>query len=57
MERKDGTSSKFGDMDGEEQLRPRMAEHRWQGISMRDTVDADNAADTVTRRSEMGFIV
>ncbi len=57
FERKDWTSSEFGHIDGEEELPPRMPQPRGQGFIMRAKVDADHAADTVTRRSRTGFFV
>ncbi len=53
FERKDWTSSEFGHIDGEEELPPRMPQPRGQGFIMRAKVDADHAADTVTRLSRI----
>jgi hypothetical protein len=47
----DRTSSEFGHIDGKEELPPNMPPPRGQGFTMRAKVDADHAADTVTRRS------
>jgi hypothetical protein len=55
--RKDWTSSEFGHIDGKEELPPNMPAPRGQGFVMRAKVDADHAADTVTRRSRTGFLV
>jgi hypothetical protein len=57
FERKDWTSSEFGHVDGIEELPPNMPTPRGQGFVMRAKVDADHAADTVTRRSRTGFLV
>ena len=57
FERKDWTSSEFGHIQGEEELPPRMPPPRGQGFVMRAKVDADHAADTITRRSRTGFLV
>jgi hypothetical protein len=57
FERKDWTSSEFGHIDGQEELPPNMPTPRGQGFIMRAKVDADHAADTVTRRSRTGFLV
>jgi hypothetical protein len=57
FERKDWTSSEFGLINGEEELPPNMPTPRGQGFTMRAKVDADHAADTVTRRSRTGFFV
>jgi hypothetical protein len=57
FERKDWTSSEFGHIDGIEELPPNMPLPRGQGFIMRAKVDADHAADTVTRRSRTGFLV
>ena len=57
FERKDWTSSEFGHVDGKEELPPNMPEPRGQGFVISAKVDADHAADTVTRRSRTGFLV
>jgi hypothetical protein len=53
----DWTSSEFGHIQGREELPPNMPEPRGMGFTMRAKVDADHAADTVTRRSRTGFII
>jgi hypothetical protein len=57
FEQKDWTSSEFGHMQGKEELPPNMPEPRGQGFVISAKVDADHAADTVTRRSRTGFFV
>ena len=57
FERKDWTSSEFGHISGEEELPPNMPEPRGLGFTMNAKVDADHAADTVSRRSRTGFFV
>jgi hypothetical protein len=57
FEQKDWTSSEFGHMQGKEELPPNMPEPRGQGFAISAKVDADHAADTVTRRSRTGFFV
>ena len=57
FERRDWTSSKFGHVEGKEELPPNMPEPRGLGFVMRGEVDADHAGDTVTRRSGTGFLV
>ena len=57
FERKDWTASEFGMIDGQEELPPNMPEPRGQGFTMSAKVDADHAADTVTRKSRTGFLV
>jgi hypothetical protein len=57
FELKDWTSSEFGHLQGKEELPPNMPEPRGLGFTMRAKVDADHAADTVTRRSRTGFLV
>ena len=56
FERQDWTSSEFGHVQKEE-LPGNMPEPRGLGFIMRAKVDADHAADTVTRRSRTGFLV
>ena len=51
------TSSKFGHLQGKEELPCNMPEPLGQGFVMREKVDTDHAGDTVTRRSRIGFIV
>ena len=57
FDRKDWTSSKFGHLQGIEELPPKMPEPRGIGLTMVAKVDADHAADTITRRSHTGFLV
>jgi hypothetical protein len=56
FERKDWMSSEFGHLDGKEEMPPNMPEPRGLGFVIRAKVDADHAADTVTRRSRTGFL-
>jgi hypothetical protein len=44
-------------VQGKEELPPNMPEPRGTGFVIRAKVDADHAADTVTRRSRTGFLV
>ena len=53
---KDWSTSVFGD-ELKELIPPNAPESRGQGMTMRCFVDADHAADTVTRKSRTGFIV
>jgi len=57
FEEKDWTTSEFGHLQGKEELPPNAPQPRGLGFVMRAKVDADHAADTVTRRSRTGFIV
>ena len=57
FERKDWSSSEFGHVEGKEELPPNMPQPRGLGFVMSAKVDADHAADTVTRRSRTGFLV
>jgi hypothetical protein len=57
FEEKDWTSGEFGLLQGKEELPANMLEPQGLGFTMRAKVDADHAADTVTRRSRTGFIV
>jgi hypothetical protein len=54
---RDWTSSEFGHIQGKEELPPNMPEPRGRGFVITAKVDADHAADTVTRRSRTGFLV
>ena len=56
-QKQDWTSSEFGHLEGVEELPPSMPEPRGLGFTVQAKVDADHAADTVTRRSRTGFIV
>ena len=56
-QKQDWTSSEFGHIEGVEELPPSMPEPRGLGFTVQAKVDADHAADTVTRRSLTGFIV
>ena len=53
---KNWSTSVFGN-ELKELIPPKMPESRWQGMMMRYFVDADHAADTVTRKSRTRFIV
>ena len=55
--KRDWTSSKFGHVDGKEELPPLMPEPRGMGFTIIAKVDADHASDTVTRRSRTGILV
>jgi hypothetical protein len=57
FELKDWTTSEFGHVIGKENLPPNAPPPRGFGFWTRAKVDADHAADTVTRRSRTGFIV
>jgi hypothetical protein len=57
FELQDWTSSEFGHLQGDEELPPNMPQSRGLGSTMSAKVDADHAADTVTRRSRTGFLV
>ena len=56
-QKQDWASSEFGHIEGKEELPPDMPEPRGLGFVIRAKVDADHAADTVTRRSRTGFLV
>ena len=56
-QRRDWTSSEFGHLQAKRQMSPNMPEPRGLGFTVRAKVDADHAADTVTRRSRTGFLV
>jgi hypothetical protein len=57
FERKDWTSSEFGHVSGEEERPVNAPQPRGMSFTIRAKVDADHAADTVTRRSRTGFLV
>jgi hypothetical protein len=57
FERKDWTSSEFGHVSGEEERPANAPQPRGFSFTIRAKVDADHAADTVTRRSRTGFLV
>ena len=57
FELKDWTSSKFGHIQGKEELPSNMPEPRGQGFMINVKVDADHASDTVMRRSRTRFFV
>ena len=58
FERKDWASSEFGHLlEEKKELPPNMPQPRGVGFITRAKVDADHAADTITRRSITGFIV
>jgi hypothetical protein len=57
FELRDWTCSEFGHWQGKEEMPPNMPEPWGLGFTMRAKIDANHAADTVTRRSRMGFLV
>ena len=57
FDQKDWTSSEFGHVAGEEEMPANMPQPRGLGFILWAKVDADHAADTVTRRSRTGFLV
>ena len=57
FDQRDWASSEFGHVVGKEELPPNMPEPRGLGFVMRAKVDADHAADTVSRQSRTGFLV
>ena len=57
FEQRDWMASEFGHLQGVEVVPPNMPEPQGMGFVMRAKVDADHAADTVTRRSRTGFLV
>ena len=58
FERRDWASSEFGHLlEERKELPPNMPQPRGAGFVTRAKVDADHAADTITRRSRTGFIV
>jgi hypothetical protein len=57
FEQKDWTQSEFGHIQGKEELPPNMPEPRGQGFMISAKVDADHAAEMVTRQSRTGFFV
>ena len=58
FERRDWASSEFGHLlEEKKELPPNMPQPRGAGFITRAKVDADHAADTITRRSRTGFIV
>ena len=56
-QRRNWTSSEFGHLPAVRQVPPNMPQPRGQGFIVRAKVDANHAADTVTRRSRTGFLV
>jgi hypothetical protein len=56
FELRDWSSNEFGHVQGKEELPHRMPEPRRRGFIIRAKADADHASDTVTRRSQTGFI-
>lgn len=54
---RDWTTSEFGHIQGKEELPGNQPEPRGLGFTIHSKVDADLAADTVTRRSRTGFLV
>lgn len=57
FELRDWTTSEFGHIDGKELVPSNMPQPRGVGFVRRAKVDADHAADSVTRRSRTGFMV
>jgi hypothetical protein len=57
FEQRDWSSTEFGHVEGKEELPPNAPEPRGLGFRIIAKVDADHAADTVTRRSRTGFLV
>ena len=57
FKRKDWTSSEFGNVNGKEELPPNMPQSRGLGFVIQAKVNADHAADTVTRRSRTIFLI
>ena len=57
FERRDWSTSEFGNVEGKENMPPNRPVERGFGFIMRANVDADHATDTVTRRSRTGFLV
>ena len=57
FQRKDWLSSKFGHLEGKEELSRNIPQPRVLGFIMSAKVDIGHAADTVTRRSRTGFLV
>ena len=57
FERKDWTSSKFGHLQGIEELPPKIPEPHGIGFIVVAKVDVDHAANAITKRSRMGFPV
>ena len=56
-QRRDWTSSEFGNLQRKKIVPSNMPEPRGQGFTISAKVDADHAADTVTRRSKTGFLL
>ena len=54
--KKDWTSSKFGHVQGKEEVPGNMPEGHGFGFAIVAKVDADHAGDTVARRSRTGFL-
>jgi hypothetical protein len=57
FDRQDWTSSEFSHLTGEEEKPANMPQPRRLGFVLQAKVDANHAADTVTRRSRTGFLV
>ena len=55
--KRDWASSEFGHLVDQEELPSMMKEPRGKSVVVSALVDADHAADTVTRRSRTGYIV
>ena len=56
-QRRDWTSSEFGKLQEKRVIPPNMPKPRGLGFTIRAKVESDHAADTVTRRSQTGFLV
>ena len=56
-QKQDWTSSEFGHVIGKQEMPPNMPEPRGLCFTITAKVDADHAADTITRRSRTGFLV
>ena len=57
FQKKDWTSSKFGHVEGKEELPGNAPEARGMGVTVLAKVDPDHADDTVTRKSRMRYFV
>lgn len=57
FERRDWASTEFGHLEEKEEMPPNMPQSRGTGFVVWAKIDADHAADTVTRRSRTGMLV
>ena len=57
FQQQDWTSSEFGHVMGKQDIPINMPGPRGLGFTIRAKVDADHAADSVTRRSRTGLLV